>query len=102
MSPPWTDAETATVPTSPTPVRRPRMPRPLLALFLLTIPGAARSAPAVKGDAKGDLYYATQEGAKWVYELSAGGRTREVREQVTRVEQKGGAVVVAVSRDLGG
>lgn len=76
------------------------MSRPLLTVIVLAAATAAPAAPVPKEAREAPAYYATQIGAKLVYQTGTG--SAESTEVVTAVESKDGAVLVSVSRDFNG
>jgi hypothetical protein len=77
------------------------MNRPVAALAVLALSAAAAAAPGAKGK-PGPVYFATQVGDTWVYQLRGPAGTSEMTEAVTAADPKDGAVVVTVSRTYQG
>jgi hypothetical protein len=76
--------------------------RVTLALALAMFLPIVGAAPQPKGEEKPVLHLPNTVGDERVLELSAKGKTYEVRERVMAVEHKDGRTVVSVAREEGG
>jgi len=77
------------------------MHRRLAACLLLSLVVPAGSAPRLK-DGPGVSYFPTNVGDRWVIEMRYPTGTEEYTEEVTDVENKDGALIISIGREVDG
>jgi hypothetical protein len=79
-----------------------KMARTLASFWILGVSIGLAAAPAPKDRPPLGVYHPTKVGDKLVYEMDTGKGGLEMIDVVTEVEKKDGAVIVTISRDMGG